>query len=421
MEWTERYPSQLESKWYRRSPVLILIVGVLLALVVAPLLMLLLMQPPLDEVRALILTLGATSLFSVGLSYLLYRRGWARSTSLWRTLVLTYVLAALLTLINVGVMQQQMFVSQHDLVLSTVLLLFAGIIATSFGMFVAASVTADLRQVAGTARQLADGDLAARVAVHGRDEIAQVGAAFNRMAAQLQTAEQERAELDQLRRDLIAWTSHDLRTPLTGIRVRTEALQDGVVETEAMRERYYREIHADVLALNHLIDDLFELAQLDAGSLELEMSGHALSDIVSDSLERFRTLAEQKQIALWGEVAPDVDPVQLNAAKISRVLDNLIGNALRYTPEDGRVEVQAVRADGRVRVTVSDTGPGFAPQDLPRVFEQFYRGEQARSRATGGAGLGLAIVRGIVAAHNGRVWAENRPGGGAVVGFELPG
>ncbi len=420
MELTGTFTQQEENRWYRRTPGLILVAGVLLALIVAPLLLLVWMQPPLAEVRELILTLGVTSLISVGLGYLLYRRGWARSTTLWRTLVLTYLWAAVLTLINVGVMQQQMFVSSHDLVLSTVLLLFAAIIATSFGMFVAASVSADLRQLAGAAQELADGNLEARANVNGRDEIAQLSTIFNGMAAQLQTAERERAELEQFRKDLIAWTSHDLRTPLTAIRVRIEALRDDMVDGEQARHRYYNAIHTDVMALKQLIDDLFEMAQVEAGNISLELERHPLSDLISDGLERFQAMAAQRSITLWGEVAPDVDPVLLDASKMSRVLDNLMGNALRYTPEGGRIEVRAWREPDGVRLTVADSGAGFDAQDLPRVFEQFYRGEQARSRATGGAGLGLAIVRGIVVAHHGRVWAENRPEGGALIGVVLP-
>lgn len=410
-----------ERSWFQRAPWLILLTGFLLALTLTVLLLMALMQPSLVEMRVLITTLAFTSLVSLGLGYALYRRGWARSGSLTRTLVMTYAWAALLTLFNVGVMQQQMFVSEHDLVLGGLLLLFAAIIATAFGVFVAASVTDGLRQLASTAQQLADGDLSARVVITGRDEIAQVGRAFNAMATRLQETEKERAELEKLRRDLIAWTSHDLRTPLTSIRVQVEALNDGLVDDVDTRQRFYRQMLSDVKALNTLIDDLFELAQLDAGGLQMEMSLHSLPDLVSDCLERARALAHQRGIALSGEVAPGVDLVRMNADKITRVLSNLLGNALRYSPQGGTVRVTAVPTYEGVQVVVQDSGPGFSPDDLSRVFEQFYRGEQARSRSTGGAGLGLAIARGIVEAHNGRIWAENAPEGGARVCFVLPG
>ncbi len=146
-----------------------------MALAVAALLFMTLMQPPLAEMRALISTLAFTSLLSLGLGYVLYKRGWARSVSLLRTLSMTYIWAALLTLFNVGILQQQMFVSRHDLILGGVLLLFAVIIATTFGIFVSASVTDDLRQISNSAQRLAEGDLTVRVVVNGRDEVAQVG------------------------------------------------------------------------------------------------------------------------------------------------------------------------------------------------------------------------------------------------------
>jgi signal transduction histidine kinase len=415
-------PQNKYINWFSRAPWRILALGIAFALVVAVLLMRAIMQAPSNELVALASTLTVTSIISMGLGYLLHRQGWTRSPSLALTLMMTYGWAALLTLFNVWVMSQQMFVSEHDLLLSGVLLLFAAIIATTFGVFAAASVTNGLRELAQSAKAIAAGNLSARVQVSGRDEVAQVGRVFNEMAAKLQEAEAQRAELEKMRRDFVAWTSHDLRTPLTSIRAMVEALHDGMVDDPATVQRYYQTIRGDVMALNGLIDDLFELAQLDAGRLVLEKSPYAFGDLVSDALESFRVLAQQSGIDLQAEVNADVGQVRLNAPKISRVLANLISNALRYTPEGGRVAVTAVPVAEGVQVTVQDSGPGFHPDDLPRIFEQFYRGEheQARSRSTGGAGLGLAIARGIVEAHNGRIWAENAENGGAVIAFILP-
>lgn len=407
--------------WLSRAPWRLFILGIALALAIAVLLMWALMGAPLREITGLAVALSATSLLSLGLGYVLYRRGLARSPSLSLTLILTYAWATVLTLFNVWVLSEQMFINvDHDLVLLGVLLLFAAIIATTFGIFVAASVTDSLRQLADSAQQIAGGDLSARVEVAGRDEVARLGQSFNEMAAQLQQAAAQRAEVEKMRRDLIAWASHDLRTPLTSIRAMIETLHDGLVEEPATVRRYYQTIRADIIALNTLIDDLFELAQLDAGGLALDISPHSLGDLISDTLESFRALAERRAITLNGEIGAGVDPVPLNAPKIGRVLANLLSNALRYTPEGGQVYVTAGRTAEGVRVTVRDSGPGFNPEDLPRLFEQFYRGEQARSRSTGGAGLGLAIARGIVEAHDGRIWAENVAGQGALVGFILP-
>jgi signal transduction histidine kinase len=413
-------PQNKYLEWFNRAPWRILIVGIVVGLAVAVLLMKGLMQAPTNEIAALASTLAVTSLISMGLGYYLHRRGWTRSTSLTVTLVMTYGWAALLTLFNVWVMSEQMFVSEHDLALSGVLLLFAAIIATTFGIFASASVTDGLRQLAYCAQKISEGDLSTRVLVSGKDEVAQVGRVFNGMAEKLEQADSQRAELETLRRDLIAWTSHDLRTPLTSIRAMVEALHDGVIEDEATVQRYYRTIRSDVIALNDLIDDLFELAQLDAGGLILEKAPYMFADLISDAIESFQLLAQQRDISLSATVADDVGQVWLNAPKIGRVLANLLSNALRHTTVGGRVSVTAARDERNIFVQVQDNGPGFHPDDLTRVFEQFYRGEQARSRTTGGAGLGLAIARGIVEAHGGRIWAENVTSGGALVGIVLP-
>ena len=150
------------------------------------------------------------------------------------------------------------------------------------------------------------------------------------------------------------------------------------------------------------------------------MTTISLGDLLSDSLDRFQPIADQKDIALKAKISPDVDPISANATKLTRVLDNLLSNAVRYSPPEGEIRIGAKRLSVGVQVTVEDQGPGFNEQDIPRLFEQFYRGEQARSRATGGAGLGLAIARSIVQAHDGRIWAENISSGGARIGFVIP-
>lgn len=406
--------------WLLRASWRILLLGAAFALLVAVLLMQALMQAPLADVAQMVTTLTVTSLISLGVGYVLFRYAARRSPSFSLTLVLTYGWAGVVTLFNVWIMSERMFASQHDLILSGVLLLFAAIVATSFGVFVAANLNAGLRELADSAQQIAAGNLDTRAVVQGQDEVAQVAATFNQMAAQLRQAANEQEELENLRRDLVAWTSHDLRTPLTSIRAMIEALHDGVVEDPQTVQRYYRTIRADIIALNGLIDDLFELAQLEAGGLSMEFGRHSLGDVIVETLETFQALAKQRQVSLVASVGPDVDPVRLNVAKIHRVLANLLSNGLRYTPDGGSIWVTAVRHPAGVVVTVRDSGAGFNAVDLPRVFEQFYRGEQARTRAAGGAGLGLAIAQAIVGAHNGRIWAENVPGGGALVGFLLP-
>jgi signal transduction histidine kinase len=257
--------------------------------------------------------------------------------------------------------------------------------------------------------------------VNGRDEVASLSLTFNQMAEQLQAADQKQRELDTMRRDLIAWVSHDLQTPLASMRAVLEALSDGVVEDPETVKRYLNTAQRDVKNLSVLIDDLFQMAQLDAGGFPLHRAKASLNDLVSDTLESFTELAKQQEITLEGNVDSDVDPVHMDTQAIGRVLNNLIGNALRHTFNQGRVSVWVRRTTQGIEVTVSDTGEGIRADDLPHIFERFYRGDAARSRNRGtGAGLGLAIARGIVQAHGGDIHVESAIGKGTQFTFYIP-
>jgi signal transduction histidine kinase len=226
--------------------------------------------------------------------------------------------------------------------------------------------------------------------------------------------------LDRLRRDLVAWVGHDLRTPLASVRVIVEALADDVVEDPETVSRYLETAKEQVHSLSLLLDDLFEMAQIDAGGIQLERHPNSICDLISDTLEAFSALAERQGIALQGAAPPESDPILMDVGKIGRVLNNLLENALRHTPEGGTVRVVAVPGEDCVQVEVRDSGEGILTADLPHVFERFYRGEKSRSRATGGSGLGLAIASGIVEAHGGRIGVESAVDQGTRIWFTLP-
>jgi signal transduction histidine kinase len=331
-----------------------------------------------------------------------------------------YALSSILTFMNVWVTARLMFANSHDLLLATVLLFFAGGIAMSLGYFVSSALTDNIVMLGRAAKEIARGNLHVRVPVTGRNEMAELARTFNDMAAQLEAAAHKQRELDTLRRDLVAWIGHDLRTPLTSIRVILEALADGVVDDPATVQRYLQTTQHHIRSLAALIDDLFDMAQLDAGGLQLEQHSNSISDLISDTLETFSALAARQGVTLKGSVEPGVDPVCMDVGKIGRVLANLVSNALRHTPPGGAVEVRAGAEGEDVRVEVRDSGEGIHPADLPHIFDQFYRGEKSRNRDTGGAGLGLAIARGIVEAHGGRIGVESAAGQGARFFFTLP-
>jgi len=395
--------------------------GVLLIVLVSLGIFKILMSPPMPELRLMALFLSITAFVSVLAGYVAYRFGWINlSPTLRWSLLGGYALSSVLTFFNVWFSAQLMFASQHDLLLAIVLLVFAGGMATALGYFLSSAITDRIHLLKDAAEKLAEGDLQARVPVSGQDEVAALANTFNQMASQLEAADKKQHELEQMRADLIVWVSHDLQTPLTSIRAILEALEDGVVDEPDMVKRYLHTAQRDVRSLSVLIDDLFQMAQLDTGGFPLDIAESSLSDLISDTLETFSEQASRQGVKLEGSVDNNVDPVLMDTQRIGRVLNNLIGNAIRHTPVDGSVDVRAIRTSLGVEVSVSDTGEGIRIEDLPHIFQSFYRGEKSRSRSTGGAGLGLAISRGIVHAHGGQIHAQSEAGRGSKFTFTLP-
>jgi len=379
------------------------------------------MRPPMSDLNLMIQFLSITALVSVVVGFIAYRMGWMyRSPSIRWTVFGGYALSTVLIFINVWVIARLMFASPHDLQLATVLLLFAGGIAIVLGFLFAAALTDRIGWLDAAARHISQGELNTHLPVQGNDEIAALAETFNSMAVKLQAARDKQVELDSLRRDLIAWVSHDLQTPLASIRAIVEALADGVVEDPETAQRYLRTAQKDIGALSLLIDDLFQMAQIDAGGLRLDLEPNSISDIISDTLESFSELAQRKGVSLEGRAQPGVDPVLMDAPRIGRVLNNLVRNALRHTPEGGFVKVCVSKEDGSVQVEVEDSGEGIREEELPFVFDRFYRSEKSRNRDTGRAGLGLAIARGIIEAHGGSIHVESKLGEGTRFWFTLP-
>jgi len=398
-----------------------LAIGILVVLLLSLTIFYWLMRPPMGDLEHMAQFLSLTAILSILASYSAYRLGWLeRAPSLRWTLSGTYVLASLLTFINVWLTARLMFASEHDLQLATVLLVFAGGIAIALGSFFASALTDRINRLESATRAIENGDLSARAAIPGRDEIAGLARSFDQMADQLQAADTKQKQLDTLRRDLVAWAGHDLRTPLSSIRLLVSALADGMVSDPETVRQYLNQAQKQVDHLSSLVDDLFQVSQLDAGGIVLHREQASLSDLLSDTLESFSAQAKQKQITLSGSAAPGIDPVAMDVQYIGRVLNNLVSNALRYTPSGGAVTLHAEAIPSGVSVSIRDTGEGILPEDLPHVFERFYRGDLSRNHASGGAGLGLAIVKGLVEAHGGSICVESMRGQGTTFTFTLP-
>ena len=301
-----------------------------------------------------------------------------------------------------------MFESEHDL--TALAAIVAGAASAVIAAFLLVRwVNEPIQRLRTASGLLAAGDLTARAAHGGPDELADLSSSFNAMAEHIE-------RLFDARRELVAWASHDLRTPIAAMQAMIEAVEDGLVPAE----RYLPELREQTRLLAILVDDLFELARIDSGALTLEISETSLDGLVERCLRGLEAEATARHVTLGAQIPPGTPLVRCAPDSVSRVLFNLVANALRHTPSDGSVAVRVERADAEVRVAVEDTGSGFAPESLQRAFERFWRGDRARSRGQAGAGLGLAIARGLVEAQGGRIWAENRPDGGARITFTLP-
>jgi signal transduction histidine kinase len=340
----------------------------------------------------------------------------ARSSIRVATVVVA-VVGALVGLANLFVLSRLMFVSRHDATLVGVLFLYALGSGVGSALVLAHTSAGALRRVAATARSLGRGDQDARVGRLGASpELEGVAAALDEMADRLQRAMARVREVEGRRRDLITAVSHDLRTPLAGLRATVEAIDEGVVADLPTLRRYAAEMRRSVDTLVTLTDDLFELAQLDAGAIERETERARLEEIVHSALAACRSEADGKGLVVRTELDGAADATC--SPRLVRVLQNLLQNAIRHTPADGTVLIEALRVPGELQVAVEDTGEGIPREALERVFDPFYRADP--SRHGGGAGLGLTLARRIVEAMGGRIEARSEPAGGSRFSVRLP-
>ena len=293
-------------------------------------------------------------------------------------------------------------------------LLWAGIGAAALGTLLvwllSRRTLAPLQGLGATARRLGNGDLSQRAETSGPTEIRELAHSFNVMAEGLEEAERQR-------RNLTADVAHELRTPLSNIQGYLEAMRDGLVEPNA---ESIDTIHGQAVHLSKLVEDLRLLAQVEAGALQLHQAPVNLEDLLHSCVEAVRPRAEAEGVRLDLEFHGALRDTRLDPTRISQVVDNLLDNAIYHTPDGGTVAVHARMSDGAVEVAVSDTGAGISQEDLPRLFDRFYRTDPSRDRSTGGAGLGLTIVRRLVEAHGGTIEAESEMGVGSRFTVRLP-
>ncbi|MCA9920359.1 MAG: HAMP domain-containing protein, partial [Anaerolineales bacterium] len=278
------------------------------------------------------------------------------------------------------------------------------------GVLLARSLIKPLREITKATRAVAQGNLAQQVPVRSDDELGQLATSFNQMSADL-------AQSRDLRRQMTADIAHDLRTPLSLILGHAEALSDGVLPPTP---ETFDVIHDEARRLNRLVEDLRLLSLAEAGELTLTVRPVSPRSLLERAVLAYAPAAQQKQVSLTLDAPDDLPEVVVDPDRMAQVLDNLVSNALRYTPENGRIHLTAQQNQSAIQLKVQDSGPGMSAEDLAHVFDRFYRGDKSRQRHEGGSGLGLAIAKSIVGGHNGRIWAESAPGQGATFIIELP-
>ena len=408
----------------KQYPLLYLILGTFGALCAAMLIVIVGINPPDKDLQLLVLFMLSSGLGTIGAVYLLYQRlltMWVNSLR-W-SLIVTVITTVTLVFLNVWGTAQLMFINQHDLILTSALLVFGGLTAVVFGWFVASRIAHRIQEISNGIEDLAQGNLDVRIPVTGQDELSKLAGMLNWTVERLQQIEAEKAQVNQARRDLVTWISHDLRTPLTAIQASLEAVADDIITEPSAIKEYVGYSLTEVENLKGLIEDLFAISQLDAGYMNLKFVEASLSDLMSDTVSTMRVRAGQRDVTIVGEIAPNLDPVYMAPEKIQRVLYNLIDNAIRHTPRSGEITIHAACTVDTVRVDICNTGTGIDPKHLPRLFEKFYRGEEARVKDSDGhrgAGLGLAIVKQIAELHEGRVTAVSPNTTGAVFTISLP-
>lgn len=302
---------------------------------------------------------------------------------------------------------QAMFLSPHDLRVLMIVCGVSGLVSLGCALLLSGLLvraTIGLREMA---RSLGGG-APVRVPDQGPRELRAIGEELERSHRRLSSAHERERQLERSRRELVAWVSHDLRTPLAGLRAVAEALADGLAEDP---ERYHRQLLLDVDRMTTMVNDLFELSRIHAGALNLSIQPVAVHDLVSESITGVAAVAQARRVAVDGAVGQGLE-VHADPGALSRVVGNLVMNAIRHTPADGAVLVEGHRDGRMVELTVTDGCGGIAEPDLERVFDVAWRGSPARTpEPYAGAGLGLAIVRGLVEAHSGTVTVANHQAG----------
>jgi signal transduction histidine kinase len=372
---------------------------------------------PLGDLLVIVAVSGGTALAVAAAGLVLLHA--SRERSLHLSVLLVAVVPVLAVLTGAVAAGAAMFFSGHDLQVLLVIAAIAGSVAVATGVVLTRHVVAGSRSLGIASAGLSDGTYRSPD-VPLPAELAELDRQLAEMSVRLENSRRRERALEDSRRELVAWVSHDLRTPLAGIRAMAEALEDAVIDDPATIDTYHARIRREADRLSGMVTDLFELSRIHASALNLELQEVSLADVLSDAVATAQPVGAAKGVDVCAEHPAGVPTVRASVPELSRVMSNLLSNAVRHTPTGGRVRVTSHVEGDDVVVGVADACGGIPEADLPRLFDVAFRGSAARTpEHNGGAGLGLAIAKGLVEAHGGTIDIANH-GAGCCASVRLP-
>ncbi|MBS2970144.1 HAMP domain-containing protein [Metabacillus sp. KIGAM252] len=335
-------------------------------------------------------------------------------------LILANFLSTLLILMFLLISFVRMSIPNESILILTIITFAAGSISALAHFFLTGPLMKAVNQVKSESKKMSEGQFAVRVSEKGPAEIKELGSHFNEMAKKLDHMFQEVKKSEAYKTELIANVSHDLRTPIASILSYVEALQDGVVKSEQERKDYLETIKKESNRLSKLIQELFELSQLDSNQTPFRPETVHADQLVLDVLQQFELIFKEKQVQLEVRMHDDIPAIQIVRDQIMRVLSNLIQNSVAHSPVNSVILLQVKKVDQSLVFSVKDEGQGIKLSDQKRIFERFYRAEKSRNKALGGSGLGLAIAKEFIALHHGQIGVRSEEGKGSEFWFSLP-
>ncbi len=380
-------------------------VAVLVALYVATLLVFWLAARPTAVDMGIMAAVGAVAIAAVGaVGFAAYRmRLIYRLPRVGGVSIAAFLLAALLILLTVWIGAQLLFIESYDVTVAVVLMLLAAGIVLAIGYLQSLVLSEKIEALHSAAEQLTLGRYHVRVELEDGDELTRLAGVLNGMAAKLEVADRKERQLERLRRDLTAWIAYDLRVPLLSARTMVESIAEGLVTDPEMFNRYLRIARRDINVLSDLIDDLNDMAQVDVTGIRLERTPARIADLIEITVEELAQTAAQKDVKLTARCEPNIPPISIDVRQISRVLNNLVGDAIQRVPKGGSVKLNAYPARNGALIEITDTYEGVRPEDIMTTFKLFFGEDDVRSQTQETPRLRLALADVVVRAHGSQI------------------